>query len=487
MKIVFSMILSMFVTDGVFGVDPDGVKTVIEGGSLTLQTDFIEMQKDGLTEWKVNNTNIATINKGTGKVEYSDDILMMMFSGRLNLDHTGFLTIWNIRIKHSGEYKVESISSVGTKSKTFKVIVKESPLKSVEDKDEIKALSATKGNSETLHTETELQEHDLILWRFGAEGSLIAKSDTEDSHTSFYDGDDGRFRGRLEMDSKTGSLTITDLETEHTGEFRLKIYSDRRIVFKRFIVTVSVPGLSKGAIAGICVAVLLLVAAAVTSGVVIYFRHKISELKKLIPKISERLDQLPKISKDLEQLLKLFKQLSEISEKKESPKINEKELVKISEKLMKMSDVCEKELPKISEHLEKLREEKISERLREISEKLKEMFEGKKPKQQPQLRADVTKEEIMRPEEEKDEWEASIYVEDTAISLASGRTHGGSFKLKEGKNVVIINENAGVCAHGSDGHTGNELKEMKAESSVKGVNEETALMSQNEEDGEAAV
>lgn len=100
-------------------------------------------------------------------------------------------------------------------------------------------MSATKGSSKTLHTETELQEHDLILWRFGAEGSLIAKSDTEDSHTLFYDGDDGRFRGRLEMDSKTGSLTITDLETEHTGEFRLKIYSDRRIVFKRFTVTVS--------------------------------------------------------------------------------------------------------------------------------------------------------------------------------------------------------------------------------------------------------
>uniref|UniRef100_A0A8C1HH86 Immunoglobulin domain-containing protein n=1 Tax=Cyprinus carpio carpio TaxID=630221 RepID=A0A8C1HH86_CYPCA len=456
MKIVFSILLFLSIMKGVLGVDPDKVKTVIEGGSLTLQTNFTEMQKDGLIEWLVNDTSIATINKRTGKVEYIDNALMMMFSGRLNLDHTGFLTIWNIRIKHSGEYKVGSMSSAGIRSNMFKVIVEESPLKSVEDKDEIKVLSATKGSSKTLHTETELQEHDLILWRFGAEGSLIAKSYTEDSHTSFYDGDDGRFRGRLGMDSKTGSLTITHLETEHTGEFRLKIYSDRRIVFKRFIVTVSVPGLSTGVIAGICVGVLLLVAAAVTSGVVIYFRHKISELKKLIPKISERLDQLPKISKDLEQLLKLFKQLSEISEKKESPKINEKELVKISEKLMKMSDVCEKELPKISEHLEK-------------------------------LRADVTKEEIMRPEEEKDEWEASIYVEDTAISLARGRTHGGSFKLKEGKNVVIINENAGVCAHGSDGHTGNELKEMKAESSVKGVNEETALMSQNEEDGEAAV
>ncbi len=115
---------------GVFGVDPDGVKTVIEGDSLTVQTGFTEIQKDGLTEWKFNNTNIATINKGTGKVEYSDDKLMMMFSGRLNLDQTGFLTIWNIRIKHSGEYKVESISSVGTKSKTFKVIVKGESIKS---------------------------------------------------------------------------------------------------------------------------------------------------------------------------------------------------------------------------------------------------------------------------------------------------------------------------------------------------------------------
>lgn len=108
---------------GVFDVDPDEVKTVIEGESLALQADFIETQKDGLTEWKVNDNSIATINRATGKVEYSD-VKLRMFSDRINLDQTGFLTIWNIRIKHSAEYKVESISSVGTKSKTFKVIVK---------------------------------------------------------------------------------------------------------------------------------------------------------------------------------------------------------------------------------------------------------------------------------------------------------------------------------------------------------------------------
>ncbi|XP_077093937.1 uncharacterized protein LOC143746090 [Siphateles boraxobius] len=291
MKKVFSICVFCFVIEGVFNVDPDEVKTVIEGDSLTLQADFTETQKDGIAEWKVNETRIAIINKATGKVEYSDVKLMMMFSGRLNLDQTGFLTIWNIRIKHSGEYEVESISSVRTKSKKFKVFVKESPLKSVEDNDEIKALLVTKGNSETLHIDTKLQKRDLILWRFGAEGSLITKGDTEENHASQYDGEDGRFRNRLKMDIVTGSLTINDIEPEHAGEYRLKIISDRRILLKKFTVTVSVPGLAPGAVAGICV-VLMLVAAAVAAGVGIYCRPRDSELKKHIPEISEKIKKV---------------------------------------------------------------------------------------------------------------------------------------------------------------------------------------------------
>ncbi|XP_058616584.1 uncharacterized protein LOC131530377 isoform X2 [Onychostoma macrolepis] len=360
---------------GVFGVDPDGVKTVIEGDSLTVQTGFTEMQKDGLTEWKFNNTNIATINKGTGKVEYSDDKLMKMFSGRLNLDQAGFLTIWNIRIKHSGEYKVESTSSVGTKSKTFKVIVEESPLKSVEDKDEIKVLSATKGSSETLHTDAELQKHDLILWRFGAEGSLIAKGDTEDNHTAYYDGDDGRFRGRLEMDSKTGSLTITDLETEHTGEFRLKIISDRRIVFKRFTVTVS--GLSPGAVAGICIGVLLIAAAAVAAGVMIYCRSDHFKLKNLMSKVSKQLEQMSKMTKQLEQMTKTNeKDLAKISvqiNKMDEVNVSGNEKQELYGKLKLMSEDYEKALPKISKQLARLREQKIPERLFELSEQVNQL------------------------------------------------------------------------------------------------------------------
>ncbi|XDV11599.1 hypothetical protein PO909_000493 [Leuciscus waleckii] len=480
MKNVFSVCVFCFVIEGVFDVDPDEVKTAIEGDSLTLQADFTETQRDGLAEWRVNETRIATINKATGKVEYSD--VQLMFSGRLNLDQTGFLTLWNVRIKHSGEYTVESISSVGTKSKTFRVIVKESPLKSVEDNEEIKALLATKGNSETLHTDTELQKRDLILWRFGAEGSLIAKGDTEDDHASHYDGDDGRFRNRLKMDINTGSLTISDLETEHAGEFRLKIISDRRILFKRFTVTVSVPGLPPGVVAGICV-VLMLAAVAAAAGVGIYCRRRDSELKKLIPEISKQLEQLPKISKQLEQLSKLSKHLSEINET-ELAKGCENEIGKISEKLKKMSEDCKKEIPEISKQLEQLKEEKISERLSEISENIKKVFESKKPENPEQLpltgeeetseqeiHADVTQEEASRSEMEKGadvskmekgEGERRMIVTETALSRAIG-ANMTSIDRQGRRSIAIRNPSTKRAGdQGSDGKARqNELKELK--------------------------
>ncbi|XP_043078551.1 uncharacterized protein LOC122327332 isoform X2 [Puntigrus tetrazona] len=438
MKLALSVILSIFVFDGVFGVDPDEVKTVIEGDSVALQTDFTEMQKDGITEWTFSNANIASINKGTGKVEYSDDKLVVIFSGRLTLDQTGFLTIWNIRIKHSGEYKVESISTAGTKSKTFKVIVKESPLKSVEDKDEIKVLSATKGNSETLHTETELQEHDLILWRFRAEGYLIAKGDTEDNHTSYYNSADGRFRDRLKLDSKTGSLTITDLDTEHTGEFRLKIISDRRVIFKRFTVTVSVLGLSPGVIAGICVGVLLLVAAvAVVAVVMIYCQRGRYKLKYLMSKVSKQLEQMTKMTEKLERMTKTNeKDLAKISEQlNQMDEANVRENVKneLYGKLKQMSEGYEKALPEIFKQLERLREQRIPEQLFELSEQVNQMS-GTETSQQ-ETCADVPQEETPRPEV-RGERERRIFVEETPISKALGA--GKILRDSQGRKSIAI-------------------------------------------------
>ncbi|KAL1246590.1 hypothetical protein QQF64_034553 [Cirrhinus molitorella] len=309
-----------------------------------------------------------------------------------------------------------SISSEGTKSRTFKVIVKESPLKSVEDKDEIKALLATKGNTETLHTEIKLQQHDLILWRFGAEGSLIAKGDIEDNHTSYYDSDDGRFGDRAQIDIKTGSLIISDIGPEHAGEFRLKIISDRRILFKRFTVIVSGSSLSPGAVAGICVVGLLLVAAA--AGVFCCCRHRnLTELKKHISNISKQLQELPKISEQLNKLSETYEKFKKIPENYPSEAYDkETGLKEMSEKLKKMSDNCDKELAKISKQLKQLYEENIPEQLRKLSETLLEKHK--------QLHC------VSRLEMEEDKHEGYIIGVDTLTR----QTHGTDEIFRERQN-----------------------------------------------------
>ncbi len=79
------------------------------------------------------------------------------------------------------------------------------------------------GDSVTLHTGvTEIQQADHILWTFGAEKSFIAKIKKQ-QQISTFNGTDGRFRDRLKLDNQTGSLTITDITTEHAGVYKVEI------------------------------------------------------------------------------------------------------------------------------------------------------------------------------------------------------------------------------------------------------------------------
>nr|XP_021325210.1 uncharacterized protein si:dkey-19a16.5 [Danio rerio] len=85
------------------------------------------------------------------------------------------------------------------------------------------------GDSINLHTDiNEMKINDDLLWKFGSENFLIAKISMEKQIFSTYDVLDGRFKGRLQLDHKTGSLTITDIRSEHAGDYQVHISGAKR-------------------------------------------------------------------------------------------------------------------------------------------------------------------------------------------------------------------------------------------------------------------
>ncbi|XP_058616617.1 uncharacterized protein LOC131530385 isoform X2 [Onychostoma macrolepis] len=269
--------LLLLLVDGVFGAT-DITMSVMEGDSVSLHTNLTEILNDDTLLWVFGPKGfvISQITRKNDLTSFfvTDDV---GFRDKLQVDQkTGSLTIRNTRIRHSGQYKL-TISREKSTTKTFNVTV----IGVVAETGGVKSVSVMEGESVTLQNYvTAIQRDDLIVWRFGDKGILLAKINVETNETSVNIADE-RFKGRLELD-QTGSLTITDTRTEHAGLYELQIRGCESS--QQFLVSVSAvpdPGLSPGAIFGIAAAVLLFLTA-VVAAVVIYYRRKISELEKQV-------------------------------------------------------------------------------------------------------------------------------------------------------------------------------------------------------------
>ncbi|KAF4097443.1 carcinoembryonic antigen-related cell adhesion molecule 1-like isoform X2 [Onychostoma macrolepis] len=248
----------LLVVDGVFAADD--VKSVsvsvLVGDSVTLNTDDTETQGAEALRWKIQDEKqfIAEIDKEAGKKPDVPGNNDERFKGRLELDdQTGSLTITNLKTTDSRVYELH-IKKKESKCTRFNVTVR----------DAVKTVSVMEGESVTLPTGViEIQGYDLVLWKF--KDNSVAEINKGTNQFLVYDSDDVRFKGRLQLNEKSGSLIISNSKTTDSGDYHLNMSSSSHFLQRTIGVTVNESGLSPGAVAGIVIVVAVLLVAAVVA------------------------------------------------------------------------------------------------------------------------------------------------------------------------------------------------------------------------------
>ncbi|XP_068072502.1 uncharacterized protein isoform X2 [Danio rerio] len=109
--------------------------------------------------------------------------------------------------------------------------------------DVITSVPVKEGDSVTLYADAiEIQKADLILWTFGPDGTRIVQFNRMANKISLYEEIlDGRFRDRLKLDSKTGSLTMRNTTVADSGLYKLELIGGKEVPPKKFKIIVSAP------------------------------------------------------------------------------------------------------------------------------------------------------------------------------------------------------------------------------------------------------
>ncbi|XP_065099409.1 uncharacterized protein [Paramisgurnus dabryanus] len=252
----------------VIDVDTDEMKSVsvMDGDSVTLLTDVLDIKTYDVIRWRFQHENspLAVLNRNTAFFSTYDDAYDGRFRDKLQLNvQTGSLIITNITTQHTGLYEVDLSSTSGsyTIRQSFTVTVS----------GKVTTVSVINGDWVTLKTYSEIQTYDLIQWMFASDDDTrIAEINKPDYLYNTYVGYDGRFRNRLKLNDQTGDLTIINIRSEDAGLYELKMSSSRRSIQRRFSVHVSERGLSS--YVGLCAVVVVIVA--LTAAGVFYYRHR---------------------------------------------------------------------------------------------------------------------------------------------------------------------------------------------------------------------
>ncbi|XDV23524.1 hypothetical protein PO909_028071, partial [Leuciscus waleckii] len=234
-------------SSGVFGVGTDGESvSVMEGDSVTLKNLIEKKQQEMI--WYFNNISIAEVTGDQSKI-CTDVQCKERFRDRLKLDlQTGSLTITNIRATDSGLYDAWISSRNHGGGESYSVVVRGL---SGADKDEV---SVMEGDSVTLKTGVKTNQQEKIKWYFN--DIRIAQITVDQSKictdVQCNEGTE-RFIGRLKLDKRTGSLTITNIRTSDAGLYKLQIINSRISIMKRFIATVAnVSGVGTDKVVSVC-------------------------------------------------------------------------------------------------------------------------------------------------------------------------------------------------------------------------------------------
>ncbi|XP_043078537.1 uncharacterized protein LOC122327323 [Puntigrus tetrazona] len=227
--------LQLFSVSVFYAPEQDKLKTksVKEGESVILDPGVVKTT-NYLMKWIFNDVRIAEINGDLSFIctdvqcLYADE----RFRNRLKLNHrTGSLTILNARNTDSGLYYLLITTIRYTVLKNFWV--------NVTGNVETESLSVMEGDSVTLHTGVETNQQDEIRWYFDdirvaqTTGDLgFMCTDVQCKYS------DERFRDRLKLDHKTGSLTIMNTRTTDSGLYHNQVIYGSSISHEMFSVTV---------------------------------------------------------------------------------------------------------------------------------------------------------------------------------------------------------------------------------------------------------